>query len=382
MDLREQLEAAVAEHTPADAPAAAVAAPEPIVVETAPVAAEPPVAAEEPAANAGRDEKGRFAPKAAQEGAELAAPEPPKPVSETEKPAGEGPQTEATRIPPSLSAAVKSQWQELPQTVRDEFARLEDTFQKGKAEWGTKGQRLNRFDEILGPHKDKWAFAGLDEFSGVQTLLAAQNILERNPVEGLVHIARSYSVSPQQLAQALGLSQASAPQLGSEGPTAPTAQPDLSAALQQHLQPVLQRFQTLETQLTQQSQASEAAQRAEAQATVDAFRNDPKNLYFENVRSDVARLIETGAAATISDAYDMAIWASSEIRPLLLKAQQAEQAKAAAEERDRAKAVKAQAAAGSVTGSPAPGAQALNGGPRLSLRDELEAARQSASAQL
>lgn len=376
-NLREQLEAAVAEHTPADAPAVA-AAPEPVVAEAAPIAPEPPVTAEEPPANAGRDEKGRFAPKAAQEGAEPAAPEPPKPVSETEKPAGEGPQTEATRIPPSLSAAVKSQWQELPQTVRDEFARLEDTFQKGKAEWGTKGQRLNRFDEILGPHKDKWAFAGLDEFSGVQTLLAAQNILERNPLEGLVHIARSYSVSPQQLAQALGLSQASVPQLGSEGHQAPTAQPDLSAALQ----PFMQRVQTLEQQLTQQSQASEAAQRAEAQATVDAFRNDPKNLYFENVRSDVARLIETGAAATISDAYEMATWASPEIRPLLLKAQAADQVKAAAEERDRAKAKQAQASAGSVTGSPAPGAQALNGGPRLSLRDELEAARQSASAQL
>jgi len=320
-----------------------------------------------------RDESGRFAPKA-----EAQTPEA---ETNTAQPAEPEPQTEAIRIPPSLPAAVKAQWSELKPEVQNAFSKLEDSVQTAKAEWGKKGERLNRFDEILGPHREKWAIAGLDEFAGVQTLLAAQSILERNPVDGILQIARSYGYSPQQLVQHVGQ------MIGQPAPQgAPYAQaqeaPDFNAALSQHLAPVLQRFQTLEQQWTQQTQSAEAAQLASAQAEIADFASKPENRYFENVKNEVAAFLQTGQAQTLSEAYDRAVWANPEIRALLQKQSSVDAAKKATEEAARTKSAQARAASGSVTGAPAPGAQAPRAGSSGNLRSDLLNAAQEHGAQV
>lgn len=381
MDLREQLKAAMSGE--GDAPPADVTPAEPIAAAPEAPAAETTTEAQAaPEAGQPRDATGKFAQKTqdteAQAGAETATPEPPK-EPESAKPEEKGPETQATRIPPSLPAAVKAQWADLKPEVQTAFSKLEETVQTAKAEWGRKGERLNRYDEIVGPHLDRWRMAGLDEFAGVQTLIAAQNILERNPVDGLVHIARSYGVHPQQLAQAFGLTQANGAQPGAEGQHAPTAAPDLSPVLQ----PVLQQVQTLQQQLQQLRQGSEHEKLTQAQAEVTAFASDPAHLYFENVRPVVAKYLETGQASTLKEAYEQAIWASPEIRPLLIAAQTAEAAKAAQatntakvqEQEQRAKAQAAAKAAGSVTGAPAPGASAPGPGSTGNLRDDILAAK-------
>jgi hypothetical protein len=385
MDLREQLKAAMSGEVNAPEPNEAITPAEGAEAAAPPVSEAPESQTEAKAPETDtkaleRDESGRFKAKntEAQAGAETATPEPPK-EPESAKPEEKGPQTEATRIPPSLPAAVKAQWADLKPEVQQAFSKLEETVQTAKAEWGKKGERLNRYDEIVGPHLDRWRMAGLDEFAGVQTLIAAQNILERNPVDGLVHIARSYGVHPQQLAQAFGLTQANGAQPGAEGQPAPTAAPDLTPVLQ----PVLQQVQTLQQQLQQLRQGSEHEKLTQAQAEVTAFANDPANLYFENVRPVVAKLLETGQASTLKDAYEQAIWASPEIRPLLLAAQTAEAARAAQaettrkaqEQEQRAKAQAAAKAAGSVTGAPAPGATAPGPGSTGNLREDLLAAK-------
>lgn len=351
-----------------EAPVAASAPAEAVGTETI-----EPVAAAEPApAGPARDASGKFAPKAtdtpAEAGAEDTATPPPTEEPETAKPAEKEPQSEAIPIPPSLSAAVKAQWADLPADVRKDFAKLEGTVQNAKAEWGKKGERLNRYEEILGPRREKWNLSGLDEFSGIQALLAAQDYLERDPVGGLNHIARSYGVDLRSLA-----GQATQQQPGAEGLQAPTAMPELQSVLQ----PLVQQVQTLQQQLQQSQQQTEQQKLSEAQATVQSFAAKPENLYFENVRPVVAKLLEQGLATTLEDAYQQAIWASPEIRPLLV----AEQAKASAtasqakvqEQAARSKAQAAQRSAGSITGAPAPGAQAP-AGPVGSIRDTLQAA--------
>lgn len=408
LSLREQLQAAHDELSaePIDTTAT-------LVSETAPPAAEPvePVAAAapepvggktspaDPQAQAAHDElrprgpDGKFLPKTdtpAAEGAQAAAPQA---APETATPAQSGPQTpETTAIPPALSAAVKAQWSGLPQAVRDEFSRLEGTFAKGKAEWEGKGQRLNRFEEIISPHLPRWEMNGLDAFTGIQSLIAAQSLLDRNPVDGLVQIARSYGLTPAHLAQAFGLSQANGQQPGPEGQMAPTGNPDIQAVLQSALTPVMTQVQTLQQQIAQERQASQAAQLAEAQRQVEAFASDPKNMYFHNVQDAVADLIslarQAGQDLSLQDAYDRAVWADPTIRPHLMKAQAdaaaaesaraADDAKKAAEAAQRAKAQSAQRAAGSVTGSPAPGS-APSAASQGSVRESLMAAMQEHS---
>lgn len=363
---------ALSEPAPAAAPTPqpeAVAAPEPAEI-TAPDATTQ--AAPE------RDENGRFKAKeqTAQAGAEDPATLKADTQPETAKPAEPEPQTEAIRVPPSLPASVKAKFAALDPDVREAIWENERSVHKARDEWAKKGERLNRYDEIVGPHRDKWQLNGLDEFSGIQTLIAAQNFLERNPVEGLHYLARSYGVDLRALA-GQALQQPTAP----GGIQAPTVMPELQGVLQ----PLVQQVQTLQQQLQQSQQQSEHQKLAEAQAEVQTFANDPANLYFENVREEVAALLDAGRAKTLADAYQKAIWASDEIRPLLIaeqtKQQQADTQKKAAENAARAKAAAAQQAAGSVTGAPAPGAQAPKGPPG-SIRDTLNAAMQEIGYQV
>lgn len=375
--VRESLQAALESADTPEVPAASVAP----AAEVGTEIVEPVAAAEVPPAGPARDATGKFAPKVQDTPAEAGAETPATPTAEptepeTAKPADKEPQTEAIPIPPSLSAAVKAQWAELPVEVRKEFGKLEGTVQNAKAEWGKKGERLNRYEEIVGPRRERWNLSGLDEFSGIQALLAAQDYLERDPVGGLNHIARSYGVDLRNLA-----GQATQQRPGAEGQPAPTAIPELQSALQ----PLVQQVQTLEQKLQQSEQLIEQQKQSEAQATVDAFSAKPENIYFENVRPVVAMLIGQGLATTLEDAYQQAIWASPEIRPLLV----AEQAKASAaasqakaqEQAARSKAQSAQRSAGSITGAPAPGAQAP-AGPVGSIRDTLKAAAQEVGWQV
>jgi len=376
ISVRDSLQAAFAGVSGDEAPevviepvAAPEAAVEPIQAEAAPNDNE---ADKTPGARE-RDESGRFAPKAEAQAAEA------QPI--TEHPVDEEPQTEAIRIPPSLPAAVKAQWSELKPEVQTAFVKLEDSVQTAKAEWGKKGERLNRYEEIIGPHRDKWAVSGLDEFSGIQTLLAAQAILDRNPVDGIVQIARSYGYSPQQLVQHVGQMIGQPAPQGAQYAQAQEA-PDLNAALTQHLAPVLQRFQTLEQQWAQQSQSAEAAQIASAQAEIAEFASKPENRYFENVKTEVAAFLQTGQAKTLSEAYDRAVWANPEIRAILQKQASVEAAKKASDEAARTKSTQAKAASGSVTGAPAPGAQAPRPGSSGNLRSDLLNAAQEHGAQV
>ena len=333
-----------------------------------------------------RDEKGRFAPKTeGEEGAQAAAPAEQK--SETAKPARVESPDETIRPPPSLPAAVKAKFANLDPDVRQAFVALEGSVQQAKAEWGKKGERLNRFDEILAPHVDRWRMNGLDEYSGIQSLLAAQSILDRDPVGGLVHVARSYGLTPAHLAQAFGLAQTSAPQNG--GQPAPN---DLMAALRPVIDPLAQQVQTLQQQLESSFAERQAAELNSLTQQISAFAASPEGMYFDNVADEVAARIQImraqGRPASIElvkEAYEGAIWSNPETRQIMLD-QQAEQARAelarqeaerkkAADKAQRDRANQARRAGGSITGVPSPGAQPAPG-PQGSVRDSIAAAMQ------
>lgn len=348
------------------APPADIAAPEPIA-EAAPfVKDEPPIEDKKPATDGARerDDLGKF--KAAGD-----AP-PAAPISEPAVVAEANPQPETPaepiRVPPSLPAALKAKFAELSPEWREAFHKRDEDVNTAKAQWDTKAARLNRYDEILAPHKDAWAVQGLDDHQAISRLVAAEKVLRETPAQGILYLAQSYGVDLRQLV----------------GQPGAQAQPQAQAATADpRLNDLLTTVQTLQERLDQQSQSASQASLAQAQATITSFANDPANLYFENVKDDVALLLESGRASTLKDAYDMAIWASPEVRPLLISAQSAEhQAAAQAKAKDeaaKAKAAQAKASSGSVTGAPTPGA-APPAAPKGSLREELEAAWATARA--
>lgn len=111
----------------------------------------------------------------------------------------------------------------------------------------------------------------------------------------------------------------------------------------------------LQSQLTQSQRTQVETRRAEAEATVTKFASDPKNIYFDELASDIATLIRSGAETTVEGAYEKAMWMNPAVRAKELARQQAERAeaerKAAAEKAEAAK----RATAANVRSSPKAG---------------------------
>lgn len=366
LSLRETLTAAMNEGAP-EAPAAAPEAPV-ATPETPEAAATPdPAAAEAPKAEEGaqpRGPDGKFAPKTG-DAEPIESKTEPAPAAVAEPPQSEGP----LRIPSSLPAPLKAKFKDLPEDVRAAFVKLDEDRTAAKAQWDTKAAQFNRYEEIFGPRREQFALRGLDDIQAIKTLFAAQDFLDRDPVAGIAHLARSYGVDLRQFGQQPVEGHQPAPQPGFD----PTA-----------LQPLYQKVQTLEQLLQQRDQAAAEAQRAQVNAQIEAFVSDPAHIYFDNVKDIIVGLLESEQAVDLKDAYEKAIWASPEVRPLLIQQQQVEQQKAAAAAAakanaeaaaaEKAKADAARKLSGSVTGSPTPGAVAPAAAPRASIREELLAA--------
>lgn len=360
MSLRDQLKAAMSGSEEV-APPADLLPPEPAAA--APEPQEPEIKDEPTPGARERDEQGKF--KAAADKA------PAEPVSEpvTAVEANPQPETpaEPIRVPPSLPAALKAKFAELSPEWREAFHKRDEDVNAAKAQWDTKAARLNRYDEILAPHKDAWAVQGLEDHQAVARLVAAEKVLRETPAQGILYLAQSYGVDLRSL-------------VGQQGQAQPQAQAATADPRYDELQSTVR---TLQEALDQQKQSASQAQQAQALATINQFASDPANLYFENVKDDVALLLESGRAQTLKDAYEMAIWANPETRPLLM-AQQAQEQQAAAqakakEDAAKAKAAQAKASSGSVTGAPTPGA-APPVAPKDSLREEITAAWAAARA--
>jgi len=245
----------------------------------------------------------------------------------TEQPkTGETPQ-ESIRPPASWSAQAKADFAALPPHIQKEVSKREGDIDKGFRERAEQLKRYEPLESVIAPHRQKWAVAGVDEATAVKQLLAASDWLERDPQSALAHLARSYGVNIASLGQPLAQS--------GGGTGQPQAQPDPVANEIQALRQELQALKQGKEQETQQTYVTQ----------IEAFAADPANLYFENVKPAMAKLLQSGLVETLPEAYERAIWADPTIRPLLMQ----QQAKPAI---DPNRAVKAKLAGASVTGSP------------------------------
>ena len=279
-----------------------------------------------------------------------AAPNTPEPNAQ----AAPGPDASQTIRPPaSWSATAKADFATLPPHIQQEVLKREGEIEAGKAQWDQKANRFNRLDAVLSPREEAFRLRGIDEVQAVQSLLAAQDFLERDAPSALQYLARQYGVN-----------------LASLAPGAPQPQ---QAQLPPAIQQMAQELNTLKQTLAQQSTAAHQQAVSETQAQIDAFSADPANLYFPNVKVTMGKLIAAGEAMGLKDAYDKAVWAHPEIRPLLLRDQQA-QGQATQEQQDKARAEAARRASGSIVGSPTPGSSPSGPGPASSIRAELQRA--------
>lgn len=308
----------------ADAPAFVESAPAPVDNSPPPAATEQPARSIEDTAgevwdrlHAPRDETGKFASKAP----EKVEPDAKPSDASTDTPASPAPAGEAPKPPVSWPQDKAEAWSKLDPDARDYILKREAEVAKGFQTTAEKYKPLEEVDRLLEPYKAKLEAEGLSPVQGIQRLLRAQDIMERNPIEGLNWLARSYGVNLGQLA----------------------AQPAGQEQTQQP--PIDPRVETLQQRLDRIE--ADAASRAKLEAEtfeqslkqeVEKYRTSPEHPYFDEVRPQMAALLNAGEADDVPDAYKKAVWLNEAVRARVLEDQRKAEATKAAEAAAKAKA--------------------------------------------
>lgn len=236
-----------------------------------------------------RDESGRF-----------------KAKEETDEPIVEAPKVEIEPPPAALSAAAKAQWANLPPDVRQDLIKREADIHKQFTTQDEERKFAKEMREVVTPYMAIIQAEGGTPSGAVRDLLnTAYQLRTGNPMQkaALLH----------QVAQQYGV--------------------DLNAYQPGRIDPNLAFMQNQFQQIQQsvnpdaiKKQLREEMEMDRINSEIEAFKANPKNTHFEQVKTRMGSLLDSGAAKDLQDAYDQACWADPTIRSTLQQAQLAEQA--------------------------------------------------------
>lgn len=246
-----------------------------------------------------RDDKGRFAPTAAEKAAEQAKAAPITDLDATAKPTaavqtvGDAPAgwsaegksawkalaTALPSLPPEAQAAVAA--------VQAAAMKREETASNGSRQWS---EEKRRYEETIAPIAEAARSRGIETKEAINRLLTAQNHLDRDAANAIRWLAQSYGVDLTQLA----------------------INPDYRAPGRQTPQP---QQQPVDDRTIEQKVSEVIEQRELQREIADFAKNKP---HFEAVKGHMQALLQSGAATDLEDAYDQAIWAKKDLRSQLL----------------------------------------------------------------
>lgn len=221
----------------------------------------------------------------------------------TEKPEDgkEAPKTTEAKAdhnaPPSrFSGDAKAEWEKAPESIRAETHRAIREMEKGIKE---KDQALKPLEPFIKMAREQ----GTTVDKALSNYVQMEQMLRQNPQQGLQRLAQNMGMAPIHLAAtALGVNPQALHQMLQQGkPQGQQGQPDPRdqqiAMLQQELQGMKQQF----------GQVSQTVQQQRQQAALDFVErfaaNKPR---FEELSEEILRLIDTGYATDLEDAYTKA----------------------------------------------------------------------------
>jgi hypothetical protein len=297
-----------------------------------------------------RDETGKFAQ-------EQVAPEPENPVEAVPTAAPAPPQALAfAAAPSSWSNAAKAKWAALDPELRSEIAKREADVHKGFTKMDEERAFAKSMQKAFAPYEAVIRASGVTPEQVSQATLNYWYRLrtgdDNTRLQTLAQIARESGIDIAKLTN-------SQPQ---------QVDPTI-AALQQELAQ-LRNYQQ------QQIHAQQMAEQQQVQSAIEAFGQDPKHRYFNDVQIEMGALMQAGRAKDMEEAYEMAIWARPDLRAQLLADQQQQLKTAAAE-----KAKQARAKAISIRGGPG-GSLTPASNPNSTVRQDLEAAFEEARGRI
>jgi hypothetical protein len=233
----------------------------------------------------------------------------------------------AIDAPISWTAEQKAKFASLPPDTQAYIAQRDKESHDAITRAGQQIKAFEPIGQVIEQFRHVFQKNGLQPHDGIARMMAVNEMLETNPQAAIAQIARAYGVNLQ------------------------------GATDEQNASPDNPRIAELEARLARQEshltaqlrEKQEAESAALAREIADFAKDKP---HFESVRKVMAGLMNSGAAETMQDAYDKAIYADPTIRQSLqVEAQTAAEEKRKAEEAKRVSAAK-KAAGVNVKSSP------------------------------
>lgn len=218
-----------------------------------------------------------------------------------ETPAPSEPADEETPPPPEPQLAppktwrpeAAAKWQALPPEVQREVLKREDDIFRGIEGYKADAEVGKSVQRILSPYMPMLQAAGLSPLDQVDGLMKAHHVLATGTPEQKSQLF-------QRLAQDYGVP---LEQLSGE----PSFVDPQVAALQSQLAGLQSRL------MEREAREANAARQA-LQEELNTFASDPAHQYFDEVAGDIAALLRAGAASSLADAYEKAVWTNPATR--------------------------------------------------------------------
>jgi len=259
--------------------------------------------------------------------------------------------------PASWKGAAKQVWADLPEAARAEVIRRERQVDQTLRETAQARNVVEDMQRTIAPYQERLQELGTSPAQMFSNLMEADRILSKAPMnqraEYLAGLIKNYGIDIQALDSALA---------------GQPVQRDQQYDIEQRVQQLLaQRLAPIE----QRMQVEQQAQQEEIAMTIEQMANDPAYPYFQDVREDMADLIEIKAARGVYISLQQAYNTITGNTP-----QAAAQAQRTSLKQANATAQKAKSAAVSVGGSPS----SVSGGAdpgnlRASIESALDGAR-------
>jgi len=273
----------------------------------------PIVETKEPTGERTRGPDGKFIKTEAEQSAEIPAGA--KPVEAATPTPVADPVVEGSKLPPpSWSVDAKSAWGTLPPAIQQAVLKREEEVSNGFKAKSDELKGYSGIEQILAPRKQALAASYGSVENAITQLFQLSDYATKDPRGFVQWFAQQRGIDLSQTSTADPVSQSSAdPQI---------------AALQNQLSQVTSYLQN-------QTLSQRKAQEQQVLTELDKFAAAPEHLYYHDVKVEMGKMIESGMAESLQDAYDKATWARSDIRQRILDAN-----RTADEEKRRAEVAK------------------------------------------
>lgn len=233
-----------------------------------------------------------------------------------------------TGAPKTWTKEAIAEWAAVPPRVQQEILKREQDMFQGLEQYREKADLGTRYDKVVEPFKAVLAAEQVDPVQLFEAFAGNHYLLTRGTPEQKLSLAANmlshYGIDPTALVMAMGKNEPD-----------PTADPRI-ATLQKEIDDLKRGAQSREQQELN-------AKREAFEREVNEFANNPDNHYFGEVANDIANLLKTGAATSLAQAYEMAVYSNPGTRAKELDRLATERA-AAAKEAEAARAKSAEAA--------------------------------------